>query len=155
MPMHPKFINFFMPISVIKEKYPGGFDKFLEEHEKDFGAQPHYDEHLFMAGAMSPSDIEYIVNYWTDKGFECLAEKDGESYWKDGCVFEELYGGATLPCEWLLYNEKEHYVYLRGTEPEPEPSQQALGGKSIADELDEDDEIQAIIRAGKYKPRNN
>lgn len=151
MPMYPKFINFFMPISVIKEKYPGGFEKFLEDYERDFGQKPHYDEYLFMAGAMSPGDIEYIVNYWTDKGFECLSERDGESYWKDGCVFEELYGGATLPCDWIRFNKQERYVYLKGTEPDAEEPVRPM--KSDAEMLDDDDEIQAMIHYGKYKKR--
>jgi hypothetical protein len=150
MPMYPKFINFFMPISVIKEKYPGGFERFLEEYEKDFGIPPHYDEYLFMAGAMSPADIEYIVNYWTNKGFECLAQRNGESYWNDGCVYEELYGGATLPCDWILYNEKERYVFLRGTEPDPE-SKMVFDRSAICG--DEDDAGTMAAHYAKFKPQ--
>ena len=154
MPMHTKFINFIVPISVIKAKYKGGFDAFLKDYENDYGMPPNYDEDLFVAGAMNPMDIEQMVNYWTAKGFECSKEVDGVLHWNDVCVFEEMFGGATMPCDWIGFNEAEHYVFLKkpGGEVEVEPFKPI--GQSDFDAWADDDELQAIIRYGKYKPRN-
>jgi hypothetical protein len=154
MPMHTKFINFIVPISIIKAKYNGGFDAFLRDYESDYGIPPNYDEDLFVACAMNPMDIEQMVNYWTAKGFKCSKDVDGVLHWNDVCVFEEMFGGATMPCDWIGFNEAEHYVFLKkpGGEEEVKPFEPR--GQSDGDALGDDDELQAIIHYGKYKPRN-
>ena len=39
-------------------------------------------------------------------------------YWKDFCVAEVMFGGSTLPCNWLEINSELECAYLKGTELE-------------------------------------
>jgi len=48
-------------------------------------------------------------------GFECSAEKAGQKYWKDFCVFEGTAGGLNMPCDWLAVDMASRSVYLKGT----------------------------------------
>ena len=151
MSMHAKFINFICPIEIIRSKYPGGIDRFIKDYERDFGVPPNYDEDLFMACAMNPMDIENLVNYWIEKGFQCTKQVNGELRWHEVCVFEELFGGPTLPCDWIGFNEQDHSVYLKSPKNRGEGDAPKDRGPSDWDAFDADDELQAIIRAGKYK----
>jgi len=49
---------------------------------------------------MSPNDINYLVEWWSDKGFD--AHDEGEKpKWLDFCVVQSIFGGPTLPCDWI------------------------------------------------------
>ena len=109
-----QFINFIVPIKIIEEKYPGGWTKCLEDHANLIGGRVWYDNHLFHDGAMNPKDIGSLVEEWTAMGFECTGEKDGQKYWKDGCVYEAMFGGPTLPCNWIESDATNSYVSLKG-----------------------------------------
>lgn len=113
MAIMTEFINFIVPIKVIEEKYPGGWTQCLEDHAELIGGRVWYDDHLFHDGAMNPMDIESLINEWSSRGFECIGEKDGKQYWKDVCVYEGMFGGATLPCEWLQADSR-NCVSLKG-----------------------------------------
>ena len=117
MAIATEFIDFIVPIQIIRDKYPGGWEQCLKDHEHLIGGRVWYDEHLFRDGAMNPMDIESLVEEWTSMGFECMGEKDGKKYWQDVCVFEEMLGGPTLECDWLLVDKKTRAVYLIGTAP--------------------------------------
>jgi len=65
-----EFYDFIIPIKTIQKKYPGGWKKCLKDHDGDIGGRVWYDEHLFRDGAMSPNDIGYLVEWWSDKGFD-------------------------------------------------------------------------------------
>lgn len=111
-----EFIDFIVPISVIHEKYPGGWKQCLIDYEYGIGGRIWYDKYLFRDGAMAPHGIEILVNEWTAKGFEPYEEIDGKRHWKDFCVAEVMFGGSTLPCNWLEINSELGCAYLKGTE---------------------------------------
>lgn len=111
-----EFIDFIIPISVIKEKYPGGWEQCLKDHQNALGARVWYDEHLFRDGAMNPRDIQVLVEEWIDLGFEPFTEIDGQKHWKDCCVVEHMFGGPTLPCDWIGFDPKG-FAYLKGETP--------------------------------------
>lgn len=112
-----EFIDFLIPVQIVKDKYPGGWDAFLKDYQYDLGRRVWFDEHLVRDGAMSPHDIGMLVEDWTAMGFEPFGERDGEKFWKDCCVFEGLFGGGTLPCDWIDYDPKRNCAFLKGTNP--------------------------------------
>lgn len=117
MAVMTEFLDLIVPISVIEEKYPGGWEQCLIDHRPAIGGRVWYDAHLFRDGAMSPEAMEHLLKEWTKLGFECSVERNGQRYWKDVCVFEGSTGGPTLPCEWLSVDYDTRSVYLRGTAP--------------------------------------
>lgn len=114
-----EFIDFIVPIAAIREKYPGGWEQCLKDHERLIGGRVWYDDHLLRDGAMNPNDIESLIDEWTEFGFQPMEERDGERTWKDVCVVESMFGGPTLPCEWLAIGEDGCSAYLKGTDPGP------------------------------------
>lgn len=112
-----EFIDFVVPITVIQEKYPGGWEQCKQDHERLIGGRVWFDEHLLRDGAMNPRDIELLIQEWTELGFEPFEERDGQRAWKDCCVVEGMFGGATMPCDWLVVTEDGYSAYLKGTEP--------------------------------------
>lgn len=78
-----EFINFVVPIEVIKKKYPGGWAACLEDHKNLIGGRVWYDVHLFRDGAMNPNDMGRLVDEWRELGFQIDEESDGEKIFKD------------------------------------------------------------------------
>jgi hypothetical protein len=64
MAVQLEFINFIVPIKVIKQKYPGGWEQCLKDHEDLIGGRVWFDEHLLRDGAMNPLDISYLLEEW-------------------------------------------------------------------------------------------
>jgi len=64
-----EFIDFIVPISAIKRKYPGGWEQCLKDHGYSIGRCVWYDQHLFRTGAMNPMDIEHLIKEWQRMGF--------------------------------------------------------------------------------------
>ena len=112
-----EFIDLIIPIPVIEEKYPGGFDQCLLDHAELIGGAVWYDDNLFRTGAMSPHDIESLVEEWEKIGLEPTDLRDGMRIWKDLCVVESMSGsGTTLPCDWLSFDPDQRIAFLTGTE---------------------------------------
>lgn len=112
-----EFIDFLVRISTIKNKYPGGWEQCLQDHAPLIGGRVWFDDHLFRDGAMNPQDIKQIVDRWSGLGFETMGYHDGRPVWKDVCVIESLFGGPTLPCEWIVFDNKQRIAYLKGATP--------------------------------------
>ena len=112
-----EFIDLIVPIEVIRRKYPGGWEQCLSDHAGDIGRRVWFDDHLFRDGAMNPADAERLVDQWADRGFEITESRDGSTVWKDVCVVEVIFGGATRPCDWLEINTRERTGHLKGTKP--------------------------------------
>ncbi len=112
-----EFIDFVVPIAVIRSKYPGGWEQCLKDHKGIVGGRLWFDDHLMRDGAMNPNDIDHLVEHWSSLGFQALEECDGIQVWKDFCVVESLFGGATLTCDWLAIGDDGCSAYLLGTEP--------------------------------------
>lgn len=116
MAIRLEFIDFIVPISTIRSKYPGGWDKCLADHANLIGGRVWYDEHLFRDGAMNPCDIRFLVDEWEARGLTPMAEVDGQRIWQDVCVVESMFGGPTLPCNWLDVDRDQRIAYLRGAD---------------------------------------
>jgi hypothetical protein len=97
-----EFIDFIVSIHAIRAKYPGGWEACLRDHAPLIGGRVWYDDYLFRDGAMSPHDIGMLVEEWTALGLVGRAQVDGQECWVDFCVHEAMFGGATLPCAWLV-----------------------------------------------------
>jgi hypothetical protein len=97
-----EFIDFIVSIHAIRAKYPGGWEACLRDHAPLIGGRVWYDDYLFRDGAMSPHDIGMLVEEWTALGLVGRAQVDGQDCWVDFCVHEAMFGGATLPCAWLV-----------------------------------------------------
>ncbi len=108
-----EFINFIIPVKIIKEKYPGGWEQCLSDHADLIGGRVWYDEHLFRDGAMNPTDIVSLIERWKGLGFQTHEGGENPSKWVDVCVVEALFGGATLPCDWI--EVEDHIAFLKGT----------------------------------------
>jgi hypothetical protein len=114
-----EFLDFVVPIDVIRAKYPGGWEQCLRDHQSLIGGRVWYDEHLFRDGAMNPMDIRSLVERWTELGFVPMVSRDGKTVWNDVCVVEWMFGGPTIPCDWLALGPHGPSAYLRGTAPGP------------------------------------
>ena len=112
-----EFIDFVVPIRVIREKYPGGWDQCLRDHARLIGGTVWYDDHLFRDGGMSPGDAEDLVDRWAGLGFDVMGVRDGRRVWKDVCVVEGMFGGPTLPCDWIVVVAERQIAYLKDHEP--------------------------------------
>lgn len=111
-----EFIDFVVPVTVIRKKYPGGWEQCLRDHGPLLGGRVWHDEHLFRDGTMNPNDIKAVVERWSDLGFKMIETEQGQQVWKDVCVVESMFGGPTLPCDWIVDTELR-IAYLKGTEP--------------------------------------
>lgn len=118
MAIELEFIDFIVPIATIKQKYTGGWRQCLKDHEYQIGRCVWYDEHLFRTGAMNPMDIESLVEKWESLGFHTHDEDEQGNLtkWIDVCVYEKFFGGATLPCDWIAFDDVTCGVYLKGTD---------------------------------------
>ena len=113
MAIHCEFVDFIIPISKIDLVYPGGFKTFKKEHIKGFSRRLKDDNFIFRDGAMNPMDIQNLVNKWEGMGVKGIAEINGQKQWVDFCVVEGMFGGPTLPCDWLEYDNDNNCVYLK------------------------------------------
>ena len=89
----------------------------LADHEDLIGGRIWYDDHLFRDGAMNPQDIAALVATWEDIGLEPFTEVDGNKAWKDFCVVEGMFGGPTLPCDWIEISQDGYSAHLKGAVP--------------------------------------
>jgi hypothetical protein len=78
-----------------------------------------HDDDLYHEGAMSPQDVETIVNFWEEHGLTSVVTENKQEKWQDFCV-ADMIDGPTLPCDWLeheyidLKNSNDSIVWLKG-----------------------------------------
>lgn len=109
------YMNFLVPIQTIRDKYPGGWEQCLKDHEKEIKrGRVWFDEYLLHDGAMGPIDIDWLISSWEKRGFQISKEVDGKTLWADMCCIEYL--GHLMP-EWLKLTDDGCTAYLAGTEP--------------------------------------
>lgn len=63
--------------------------------------------------------IKSLLEEWENLGFH-THDVDGHGIpikWVDVCVYDQFFGGATLPCDWIAYDDVTDGVYLKGTDP--------------------------------------
>ena len=114
MAIQCEFIDFIIPIDKIELVYPEGFRKFKEDHVQGFsGGRLYHDNFLFRDGAMNYRDIQNLVNKWEEMGLKGITEINSQKQWLDFCIVEGMFGGPTLPCNWLEYDSKNNCVYLK------------------------------------------
>lgn len=114
MAIYCEFIDFIIPISKIDKVYKGGFTKYKADNIKFFVGRMWHDEFLFRDGAMSPGDIQFLVEEWEKLGLKGIVEVDGRKKWQDFCVVESIFGGPTLPCDWIEFDSATRSVYYKG-----------------------------------------
>jgi len=114
MAIQCEFIDLIIPIDKIELVYTGGFKKFKEDHIQGFSGRLYHDNFLFRDGAMNHRDINNLVKEWEALGLKGIVEIDDEKQWVDFCVVEGMFGGPTLPCNWLKYDRENNCVYLKG-----------------------------------------
>jgi hypothetical protein len=114
MAIQLEFINLIVPIHVIKDKYPGGWEQCLKDHESLIGGRVWYDEYLFRDGAMNSMDIGFLVDEWKSRGFHTTkGGRKNPKMWDEVCVVQAMFGGATLPCDWI--EVEGDTAYKKGT----------------------------------------
>ena len=118
MAIRLEFINFVVPIHVIKQRYPGGWEACLRDHQNLIGGRVWYDDHLFRDGAMNPMDMGHLVEEWKSMGFQIEEDVDGLKVFRDAYVTEGFFGHF-YPCHWLISLVEEQGAYLKGIEPGP------------------------------------
>lgn len=106
------FINLFVPIRIIEQKYPGGWTQFQRDH----AGSAVFDTHLVRQCSGNPDDIEARVETLEALGFDTIAESAGQTRWQDCCVVDH-FGRTTLPCGWLQLARDHRSAFLKGTEP--------------------------------------
>lgn len=65
---------------------------------------------------MNPQDIEALAATWEDIGLKQFTEVDGNKAWKDFCSVEGVFGGPTLPCDWIEISQGGYSARLKGTD---------------------------------------
>jgi hypothetical protein len=113
-----EFIDFIVPISTIRSKYPGGWEQCLKDHQHLLDGRVWHDDYLFRDGAMNSYDIKLIAEHWTDMGFTGAMQIAGEAHWVDFCVNESFFSGPTLPCSWLRFGPKSTVSHIDDPYPE-------------------------------------
>ncbi len=120
MSVAQEFIDLFVPIDVIRRKYPGGWEQCLRDYGAVMGKAVWHDDWLFREGAMSGADIQWLVSRWQKRGFEVHREENGRPVeWLDVCVSEKMLGGPTLTCKWIAYDPESGGAYVKGHLPGP------------------------------------
>ncbi len=113
-----EFIDFIVPINVIKAKYPSGWDKCLLDHQAAIGRRIWFDDHLFRDGAMNLMDIDHLIEHWESLGFIGPTMTKGQVVkWNDFCVGQNMFRNPALICDWISYDHKSQGAYLKGTPP--------------------------------------
>ncbi len=100
-------INLIIPIALIEEKHPGGWQAFMDENPRL--PTNCYDEHLLRLGAMDPLVILMLIDDWKAKGFKPFKKIKGVKHWRDLCVVD-TFAGPTLPCDWLVFDAENSSV---------------------------------------------
>jgi hypothetical protein len=131
MAIQTEFIDFIVNISAIRAKYPGGWEQCLDDHANLIGGRVWYDDYLFRDGAMNPHDIGRLVERWSSLGLIGRAQVGGKEYWVDFCVHERMFGGTTLPCDWLIPHGKWSVAHV------DDPGSPAVGSDSLLGEQKE------------------
>ena len=54
MSISTEFIDFIVPIETIRQKYPGGWEQCLKDHENLINGRVWFDDYLIRDGAMGP-----------------------------------------------------------------------------------------------------
>jgi hypothetical protein len=106
-------INFIVPISVIKKKYPGGWTECLNDHHCQIGGRIWFDDALFRDGAMNPLEIGLLVSKWQSLGFHTHTGGENPKKWIDVCVVQSMFETSTLPCDWIEI--QDNTAFKKGT----------------------------------------
>lgn len=111
------YYTIIIPIKNIEKcKKIGGFKGVLEKQKRFVGGKVIYDDYLYKDSCMGPGDAQKIIDFWEEQGLVSRTERDGQRYWHDLCVIDEL-EGMHLPCEWLECDKDEngrYSVWLKG-----------------------------------------
>ena len=63
-----EFLNLVIPIEKIKQHYPGGWGRYLDDHNNLIGRRIWFDDYLLRDGAMNPKDMSDFIDEWVGFG---------------------------------------------------------------------------------------
>src|SRR4051812_21544345 len=115
MAIELEFINLIIPVQVIEQKYPGGWDACIRDHAKSIGRVVWYVDNLFRTGAMDPDLMDNLITKWTRLGFQATESIGNAVCWKDFCMVTS-YGASKYDCPWIVFDSAERIAWLRGAE---------------------------------------
>ena len=107
-----EYINLIVPIALIRDRYPGGWEACLRDHAPVLGKRVWYDEYLLRDGGMSPDEVKARMEGWSVLGFEPMFREGSTWRWEDIAIVDCAAGGTTLPCHWLQVDVKERTAWF-------------------------------------------
>jgi uncharacterized protein (TIGR02452 family) len=103
-------ISIIIPIEKIEKYYPGGFEKYKQDHS--FAIQEvksiWFDDYIVREGAMNDMDIHLRLNEWKKIGLKLTSKRNGIEKWQDLCVVNS-FGESGYPCDWLIIKDRKAY----------------------------------------------
>ena len=92
----------------IERAYPGGWNSAIQTEYGFESSIVTYDNDLFAEGAMSPLQVHRFILRWKELGL--IPHRNRK--WSEICVVDR-FGGPTLPCSWLHWNQFDHRVRFK------------------------------------------
>ncbi len=117
MTIHCPFITVITPVKIIQEKFLGGFEAFRNAAPNGTFCT---DGNLAAVSFMGPHDSRPWVKFLEENGLEIWGGEEGvDLHFRDIAVVE-VFGGPTLPCDWLDAEYRDNYwvASLKGTATE-------------------------------------
>ncbi|WMC10094.1 hypothetical protein PU634_13490 [Oceanimonas pelagia] len=97
-----EMLNLIVPIHLIEQHYPGGWEQCRRDHQDCPSAW--HDEQLFRLGAMNGMDMMLMLEHWKELGFKAHFGCGKPSRWRELCIVDIR--GPTLPCNWITVDLK-------------------------------------------------
>jgi len=105
-------ITLIVRIKTIDERYLGGWEQYKIDHNLLDNKYGYYDENLYGMSTMNPYDMEDLINLWERDGYHtCDRDENGDpTKWREVCVVEGMFGGGTLPCDWIQVEDNKAFL---------------------------------------------
>jgi hypothetical protein len=110
-----EFIDLVIPVALIRDRYPGGWEACVRDHESLIGRRVWFDEFLWRDGALTVADIEARVSGWAVLGFRPTTARGPERRWDDLCVINADTRGSILACPWIEIDAAAKVAWYTGT----------------------------------------
>lgn len=119
MAIHLQSLNLLVPMRLISQRYPGGIEACIDDHESLIGTHIWFDPSIWRHGADTPEAMAILVEGWRSVGLQPLSREDDTSRWRDLCVVDSNRATRALPCPcpWLELSDDAEHAWLSGTEP--------------------------------------
>jgi hypothetical protein len=112
-------LNLLVPVRLIEQRYPGGLEACIDDHEALIGDRIWCDARLWRDGADTPAGMRALVDGWVGVGLHPVAPCGDGWRWNELCVVDSALGAPTLPCDWIGVAADGRQAALLGVEPGP------------------------------------